>query len=96
MRSIGNLPADSIVFDCAHIGEGDEYVFVNSFRHLKDAQDFIYRTQRYKDADALYAFKSRGFSKKVGVIRDNQSFRAEVTVHQSIMIVAGHVPGMGV
>ena len=26
-----------------------------------------YRTQRYTDADALYAFKSRGFGREIGV-----------------------------
>ena len=33
-----------------------------------------YRTQRYKDADALYAFKSRGFGGEVGVVpvRENK------------------------
>ena len=29
---------------------------------------YDYRTQRYKDADALYAFKSRGFSGEIGLV----------------------------
>ena len=44
-----------------------------AFFHLsRVAEDGnYYRPQRYKDANALYAFKSRGFGGEVGIIGGN-------------------------
>ena len=32
----------------------------------------LYKTQRYKNADALYAFKSRGFGGEIGLVGTEQ------------------------
>ena len=41
-------------------------VFFHLSRVAEDGN--YYRPQRYKDADALYAFKSRGFGGEVGLV----------------------------
>ena len=49
-----------------------------AFFHLsRVAEDGnYYRPQRYKDANSLYAFKSRGFGGEIGVVTAVILFRA--------------------
>ena len=53
---------------------GDILTFLFAIYWYRPRGGYDYRTQRHQDADALYAFKSRGFGGEIGVVAANMKW----------------------